>query len=110
VYGKSPEHPIRCRQCNDKLIAAALEAQQWIASLAMTTTITPGPINDPPTVTTTIVTIPVNDPPLLSVLTPVQWVTPEAAAVIASDELRRIAKRNPPPAAWQQDDTSDPTT
>jgi hypothetical protein len=49
VYGKAPEHPLRCRQCNDNLIAAALEAQQWIASLAMTATITPAPINNPPT-------------------------------------------------------------
>jgi hypothetical protein len=63
VYGQAPEHPLRCRQCNDNLIALAIESQQWIASLAVTTTIAPGQVNDIPGATTITINPGGNCPP-----------------------------------------------
>ena len=61
-------------------------------------------------VTTTIIPEPINDPPPWPTMTMTMTGTNDAPAAIKNDELRRIAKRNPPPAAWQQDDSTGPTT
>jgi hypothetical protein len=45
------------------LIALALESQQWIASLAVTTTIAPGQVNDIPGTTTITINPGGNCPP-----------------------------------------------
>jgi len=78
-----------------------------------TTTIAPEPINDPPPVPTTTATVAsINDPPGPSSWAEFTWGSPNNSppTAISNDELRRIAKRNPPPAGWQQDDSTDPTT
>ena len=79
-----------------------------------TTTITPEPINDPPPLPTTTATVASsNDPPGPSSWAAFTWGSPNNTlppTAISNDELRRIAKRNPPPAGWQQDDSTDPTT
>ena len=87
---------------------------RYDGGIPVTTTASPEPINDPPPLPTTTATASAsNDPPGPSSWAAFTWGTPNNTippTAISNDELQRIAKRNPPPAGWQQDDSTDPTT
>jgi len=100
-----------CPVCQPSPTFARCATCEARGPIPTTTTITPSIPNDAPDLPTmTIAPGPINEPPTWPTMTMTMTGTNDAPAAIKNDELLRIAKSNPPPAAWQQDDSTDPTT